>query len=67
MWWALEKHEVPTKYVTLIRDIYDRVVTSVRKGDSETDTFPVTIELHQGSASSPYMFSLVMDEVTKNN
>ena len=66
MWWALEKHKVPTKYITLIRDMYDRVVTSVHAGDSETDTFPITIGLHQGSALSPYMFSLVMDEVTKD-
>ncbi|KAM0844118.1 hypothetical protein ACQ4PT_057266 [Festuca glaucescens] len=66
MWWALEKHKVPTKYITLIRDMYDRVVTSVRAGDSETDTFPITIGLHQGSALSPYMFSLVLDEVTKD-
>ena len=66
MWWALEKHKVPTKYITLIRDMYDNVVTSVRAGDSETDTFPIAIGLHQGSALSPYMFFLVMDEVTKD-
>jgi len=48
MWWALEKHKVPIKYNTLIRDMYDNVVTSVRAGDSETDTFPITIGLHQG-------------------
>ena len=29
MWWALEKHKVPTKYVTLIKDMYDNIVTSV--------------------------------------
>ena len=23
MWWALNKHKVPTKYVTLIKDIRD--------------------------------------------
>lgn len=61
MWWALEKHKVPTKYITLIRDMYDNVVTIVRAGDSETKTFPITIGLHQGSTLSPYMFSLVMD------
>ena len=21
MWWALEKHKVPTKYITLIKDV----------------------------------------------
>jgi hypothetical protein len=35
MWWALDKHKVPTKYVTLIKDMRDKVVTSVRTyGDS---------------------------------
>ena len=29
MWWALEKHKVPTKYISLIKDMYDNVVTSV--------------------------------------
>jgi hypothetical protein len=39
MWWVLEKHKVPTKYINLIRDMYDNVVTSVHTGASETDTF----------------------------
>jgi hypothetical protein len=29
MWWALQKHKVSTKYITLIKDVYDNVVTSV--------------------------------------
>jgi PIN domain nuclease of toxin-antitoxin system len=33
MWWALEKHKVPTKYITLIKDMYVNVVTSVRTSD----------------------------------
>jgi hypothetical protein len=66
MWWVLEKRKVPTKYSTLFRDMCENVVTSVRVGFSETDTFPNTIGLCQGSALSPYMFFLVMDEVTKD-
>ena len=31
MWWALDKHKVPTKYVGLIKDMYNNVVTRVRK------------------------------------
>jgi hypothetical protein len=42
MWWTLEKKRVPTKYVTLIKDIYTNVE----------------------SALSPYIFILVMDEIT---
>jgi hypothetical protein len=30
MWWALQKHKVSSKYITLIKDMYDNVVTSVR-------------------------------------
>jgi hypothetical protein len=66
MWWALEKHKVPAKYITLIKDMYDNVVTSVRTSDGDTDDFPIKIGLHQGSALSPYLFALVMDEVTRD-
>ena len=66
MWWALEKHKVPLKYITLIKDMYDNVVTSVQTSDGDTDDFPIRIGLHQGSALSPYLFDLVMDEVTRD-
>jgi hypothetical protein len=29
MWWTLDKNKVPTKYVALIKDMYDKIVTSV--------------------------------------
>jgi hypothetical protein len=29
MWWALQKHKVSTKYITLMKDMYDNDVTSV--------------------------------------
>ena len=64
MWWALNKHKVPTKYVGLIKDMYNNIVTSVRTSDGDTDDFPIRIGLYQGSALSPYLFDLVMDEVT---
>ena len=66
MWWALDKHKVPTKYVTLIKDMYDKVVTSVRTTDGDTNVFPINIELHQRSTLSPYLFALVIDEVTRD-
>jgi hypothetical protein len=28
MWWALQKHKVSSKYITLIKDMYDNVVTN---------------------------------------
>jgi len=64
MWWALDKYKVPSKYMTLIKDMYNNVVTSVRTNDGNIDYFPIKIRLHQGSALSLYLFALVMDEVT---
>jgi hypothetical protein len=63
MWWALQKHKVSSNYVTLIKDMYNNVVISVRTSDGDTNDFP---GLHQGSALSTYLFALVMDEVTRD-
>jgi hypothetical protein len=41
-------------------------VTYIRAYDSEFDVFSIKIELHQGSALDPYIFTLVMDEITKD-
>jgi hypothetical protein len=58
--------KVSSKYITLIKDMYDNVVTSVRTSDEDTNDFPINIALHQESALSPYLFVLVMDEVTRD-
>jgi hypothetical protein len=63
IWWTLQKHKVSTKY---IKDMYDNVVTSVRTSDEDTNDFTINIGLHQGSALSPYLFALVMDELTRD-
>jgi hypothetical protein len=66
MWWALQKHTISTKYITLIKDMYDNVMTSIQTSDGDTNDFLINIRLHQGSALSPYLFALVMDEVTRD-
>jgi hypothetical protein len=43
MWWALQKHKVSSKYITVIKDMYDNVVTSVRTTDRDTNDFPTNI------------------------
>jgi hypothetical protein len=50
----------------LVTDMYDNVVTSDRTSDRDTNDFSINIGLHQGSALSHYLFSLVMDEVTRD-
>jgi hypothetical protein len=46
--------------------MYRDVVTFVRTYDDDTSDFPIKIGLHLGSALSPYLFALVMDEVTSD-
>jgi hypothetical protein len=43
IWWALEKKRVPTKYVTLIKDIYTNIMTYVRVCVGESDVFSIKI------------------------
>ena len=44
--WALEKHKVPTKYITLIKDMYKVATTFVRTCDGDTTDFSINIGLH---------------------
>ena len=48
MWWALNKHKVPSKYVTLIKDMYNNVVTSVRTNDGNTVTPRLKLDFIKG-------------------
>jgi hypothetical protein len=66
LWWALEKNKVPAKYITLIKDMYNNFLTSVRISDGYTDDFPINIGLHHRTTLSPYLFYLVMNEVIRD-
>jgi PIN domain nuclease of toxin-antitoxin system len=43
LWWALQKYKVSSKYITLIKDMYDNVVISVRISDGDTNDFLINI------------------------
>jgi hypothetical protein len=48
-------------YIRAIKDKKEGASISVRRQDGDTDDFPITIGLHQGSTLSPYLFTLVLD------
>ena len=64
-WWTLMKKRVPIKYIDIIKDMYDGVVANLRTCGGITSDFSITIGLHQRSALSPFLFVIVMDELTR--
>ena len=40
--WALEKHKVSTKYITIIKNMYKNATTFVRTCDGNTTDFLLT-------------------------
>ena len=56
---------MPMTYMRVIKDMYDEVRTRVRTLVGDTEDFPIDIGLHQGSALSPFLFTVVMDELTR--
>ena len=66
IWDSLESRGVSGKYIDLIRDTYVRTETSVRSPVGDTESFPVEVGLYQGSALSPFLFAIVLDELSKS-
>ena len=58
--------EVTKRYIEMIQDMYSGTMTTMRIVVGKTNSFPITVGLHQGSALSPYLFALVMDELTRH-
>ena len=65
VFWCLRKRKVPERLVRLVEMMYRRTRTKVLTTVGETETFEVSVGLHQGSALSPFLFVLVMDVLSK--
>ena len=65
IWEVLEKKSVSGRYIEVIKDMYKDARTSVKVVNGISESFEVRIGVHQGSALSPYLFILVLDELLK--
>jgi len=52
-------------YIGAIKDMCEGIRTSVRTSVRDTKNFSIDIGPHQGSAFSPFLFSIILDELTK--
>ncbi|KAK3549386.1 hypothetical protein QTP86_001236 [Hemibagrus guttatus] len=59
------KSGVAEKYVRVVQDMYERSRTVVRCAVGQTEEFKVEVGLHQGSALSPFLFAIVMDQLSE--
>jgi len=56
---------VSPAYTRLIKDMYEGGRTNVKMPGGVTNDFYIGMGLHQGSALSPFLFTLALDELTK--
>ncbi|KAK3538358.1 hypothetical protein QTP86_000551 [Hemibagrus guttatus] len=61
----MRKSGVAEKYVRVVQDMYERSRTVVRCAVGQTEEFKVEVGLHQGSALSPFLFAMVMDQLSE--
>ncbi|KAK3540626.1 hypothetical protein QTP70_034381 [Hemibagrus guttatus] len=65
LWYCMRKSGVAGKYVRVVQDMYERSRTVVRCAVGQTEEFNVEVGLHQGSALSPFLFAIVMDQLSE--
>ena len=66
IWWSLRKKGVLEREIIAIMEMYTNIETSVKVEYTRSESFDVKVGVHQGSMLSPLLFTLVMDEVTKD-
>ena len=64
--WVLRRQMVPEYLISAVMGLYTNSSSQVRVAGGLSDKFPINVGVHQGSALSPLLFKIVMEEATKD-
>ncbi|GKC02201.1 retrovirus-related pol polyprotein LINE-1 [Tanacetum coccineum] len=64
IWRTLIEKRTLRRYLRVIRDMYEGAKTRVRTIVGNTNYFPMEVGLYHGSAISPYLFALILYELS---
>ena len=65
LWYCIRKSGLVEKYVRLVQDIYEESETVVRCAVGTTEIFKIKVGLHRKSASSMFLFAVIVDRLTE--
>ena len=65
-WKCLRLAETSECYIRIIKDMYNGATTTVRSAAGLTEKFKVGVGLHQDSALSPFLFTIIMEKLTED-
>ncbi len=63
--WALRRQMVPERLIKLVMALYVNSTSKVKTAAGVSEEFSIRVGVHQGSALSPLIFIVVMQEATK--
>ena len=65
--WALRRQKVPERLIDMVMALYVNSKSRVKTKAGISEAFEIKVGVHQGSALSPLLFVLVMEEATRGD